>query len=401
MVYKMDANEYEKVSYRQVGKLPRGSLVRGVVDKTKGPASRGQSSTAVIKPSIPSKYETKLNKGPREADGFGSQGIRFKPSRDENPGAGKYHNPESSSLLWNPQQNKGSANFKGYGGFVSKTNRFTNRKDLESAQEPGPGSNGTHSLTWSTNNYNKAETTSNFSRPRRYRDDPPVDLLKIPGPGAYGVERLNRAINLKSSAARCAFRSKSSRLRKGSVDQMEMPAPGAYNVAEATQFLEQIGKVQGESAWGKDRSKRGMEAILSAGGENPGPGAYSNMSNSEIVARTEPVPIGGIRVLDFGERRKLSRANKNGKSFGGVGHDRFGQPVLKKTIGSEPPGPGSYHRMREREVKLVSSSWGLSKSKRGITAIAGTTRKPPGPAFYKPAPSSKKSFMLNAASRWV
>ena len=395
-------DEYEKVSYRQVGRLPQGSLVRGVVDKNDGPAAIARAAKKrKEKPSIPSKYETVLHKGPREADGFGSQGIRFRAHGNANPGAGKYHNPDSSSMLWNPEMNKGTANTKGYGGLVSKTRRFNSRNELESAQEPGPGAHNAGAVWASRDDFNKAPVTSNFARPRRYRDDPPVDLLKMPGPGAYGVEKLNRALNLNGSAARCAFRSNSSRLRKDPIDQMSMPAPGEYNVSDAANFREKFGAVKGESAWGKDKSKRGMEAMLAMGSENPGPGAYLATTALEIKARGEPVPVGGIRVLSFSERRKLARANKNGKSFGGAGHDRFGKPYLKKTIDDDPPGPGSYYRIRNREVKLVSSSWGLSKSKRGIEAQLGGSKRPPGPAFYKPSTTSRKSFMLNAGSRWV
>ena len=393
------SDEYEKISYRQVGKLPGGKIAKGVIDRTKGPA--GQKTDKKYKSSIPSKFETVLHKGPREADGFGSQNIRFKAHGNENPGVGKYHNPRSSSMLWNPEENKGTSNFKGYGGLVSKTNRFSKRTELEASQEPGPGSHNSVGVWASRRDFNAAGVTANYAKPRRYRDDPPIDLKMVPGPGMYPTQNMNRAINTKRSVGRSSFRSTSSRLRKENLDVMSQPAPGDYDVRMATKKLNSYGSLPGQSAWGKDRAPRGMDAILKLGAQGPGPGAYSSITKKEIQARTDPLPTGGIRVLDFTERRKLARANKNGKSFGGTGHDRFGKPYMKKTIDDDPPGPGSYYRMTERGRALVSSSWGLSKSKRGIEAQLGGTRRPPGPAFYKPAKAMKKSFMLNAGRRWV
>ena len=138
-----------------------------------------QKTDKKYKSSIPSKFETVLHKGPREADGFGSQDIRFKAHGNENPGVGKYHNPRSSSMLWNPEENKGTSNFKGYGGLVSKTNRFSKRTELEASQEPGPGSHNSVGVWASRRDFNAAGVTANYAKPRRYRDDPPIDL-KIP-----------------------------------------------------------------------------------------------------------------------------------------------------------------------------------------------------------------------------
>ena len=63
-------DEYEKISYRQAGRLPNGKIAKGVIDRSKGPG--GQKIDKKSKSSIPSKFETVLHKGPREADGFGS-----------------------------------------------------------------------------------------------------------------------------------------------------------------------------------------------------------------------------------------------------------------------------------------------------------------------------------------
>ena len=67
-------DEYQKISYRQAGRLPQGKIAKGVIDKTKGPAAQTDKKA---KSSIPSKFETVLQKA-READGFGSQILGLK-----------------------------------------------------------------------------------------------------------------------------------------------------------------------------------------------------------------------------------------------------------------------------------------------------------------------------------
>ena len=56
------SDEYQKISYRQAGRLPQGKIAKGVIDKTKGPAAQTDKKA---KSSIPSKFETVLHKGPR------------------------------------------------------------------------------------------------------------------------------------------------------------------------------------------------------------------------------------------------------------------------------------------------------------------------------------------------
>ena len=33
-------DEYEKISYRQLGRLPNGKIAKGVIDRTKGPGGQ-------------------------------------------------------------------------------------------------------------------------------------------------------------------------------------------------------------------------------------------------------------------------------------------------------------------------------------------------------------------------
>ena len=68
-------DEYQKISYRQAGRLPQGKIAKGVIDKTKGPAAQTDKKA---KSSIPSKFETVLHKGPREADGLARKILGLK-----------------------------------------------------------------------------------------------------------------------------------------------------------------------------------------------------------------------------------------------------------------------------------------------------------------------------------
>ena len=82
------SDEYEKISYRQVGKLPGGKIAR-VIDRTKGPT--GQKTDKKYKSSIPSKFETVLHKDPRKQMDLVLKILGLK-HMNENPGVGKYHN---------------------------------------------------------------------------------------------------------------------------------------------------------------------------------------------------------------------------------------------------------------------------------------------------------------------
>ena len=103
------------------------------------------------------------------------------------------------------------------------------------------------------------------------------------------------------------------------------------------------------------------------------------------------------------QRRLVSDSKRDGLHFGSLGSDRFGQPYARKTTQDPNPGPGAYGNITEdtRPRALASSSAFLSETKRGIAGVLGGSRKPPGPAFYRPRQKMKKSFLLNASRKWV
>jgi hypothetical protein len=79
--------------------------------------------------------------------------------------------------------------------------------------------------------------------------------------------------------------------------------------------------------------------------------------------------------------------------------DRFGQPVEKKSEHFVVPGPGTYAQAHRVHKTQASTSSFVSASERnfGDPPVKGQ----PGPAYYNPMLPAKKSFHLNANSRWL
>ena len=362
------------------------------------------------KASIPSRFETVLHHGATEADGFGSASQRFRYSDNDAPGPGAYgKHSQASTFVWNPEL-KGSISKKGYGGLVSKTNRFSNRAMLEAANMPGPGGSSKRppkSMLFSRSDFSRGTVSANFAKPRRYRDEPVLDDNRMPGPGSYATPELGGG-----AVAGCAagFRSKTNRFKYELGVAFVGPGPGAHDVNSAMRFKAAQGASAGPHSSFTSKSQRGRQMILSKG--IPGPGAYHSGVSAEEAARRKQAlegllakaPVGGLRVLGQDQRRLISEQKRDGLHFGSLGSDRFGQPYARKTTQDPNPGPGAYgnHTMDARPRALASSSAFLSETKRGIDAqLGGGGGKPPGPAFYRPRHKMKKSFMLNAARKWV
>ena len=413
-------DESSKVSYRQVGRTARGRLSKGPAGRAhsrrsgKVGADEGSTSSMVMreraKASIPSRFETVLHHGPTESDGFGSASQRFRYSDNATPGPGQYgKHSQASTFLWNSDL-KGSISKKGYGGLVSKTNRFSNRAMLEAAIMPGPGGSRKappKSLLFSRSDFSRGAVSANFAKPRRYRDEPVIDDNRMPGPGSYATPNL-----ASGPVAGCAsgFRSKTNRFKYELGVAFVGPGPGAHDLERAIKFKSAQGRSKGPHSSFTSKSKRGKQMILSKG--IPGPGQYHRGRSTEEVAKSKQAlnalmskaPVGGIRVLGHDQRRLISEQKRDGLHFGSLGSDRFGQPYARKTTQDPVPGPGAYgdHTVDTRPKALASSSAFMSETKRGIEAQLGTGGgKPPGPAFYRPRHNMKKSFMLNAARKWV
>ena len=182
------------ISYRQVGGREESSKYVNRKKRTgrvRREASKDSSSSGthnVNRASIPSKFETVLHFGPREANAFGNRCKRF--GHDSVLGAttvgpGQYWNKPT---LVKSMETCGSVSKKGYGvGFISKTKRFSNRKELESSTNPGPGDYA-WSPSFSTRvDFSKAKSSSIFAQNKSHGAF--GNLHKTPGPGAYNVNK--------------------------------------------------------------------------------------------------------------------------------------------------------------------------------------------------------------------
>ena len=94
-------------------------------------------------------------------------------------------------------------------------------------------------------------------------------------------------------------------------------------------------------------------------------------------------------------------AHRRMPQFFDSNHDRFGN-----VVGGAPgaagrfsvPGPGAYWKEEESKTAVISGSVFMSGTLRGANANRDVV---PGPAYYSPEQDAKKSFHLNARSRWV
>lgn len=376
-----------RISYRQVGKLTGGRVVRGAPPAIKS-FMTGQSEAPVAfpsmkprpkrsHPSIPSKFETTLHVGQRERDAFGGRTVRFQPPDNELPGPGNYH--KMSSFVKDPETCPSVSKLGYGGGFVSKTKRFSDTAELNAAAMPAPGSYTTPDFIRSkaAHDYNRAKTSANFARPRKFRDSKMIDFRPAPGPGEYEQRSFTAPTTkrkyTRSTDMSSTFKSASKRDSYLSRDN-GVPAPGAYDTPEAP-------SVPGGTIL-KSIPDR-LKALYPAAHMGvPGPGSYKSRAPGLEVRVKEP-----DRASSF---------------FSNTQHDRYGRPYVRKVTTGDTPGPGAYTADVTAEAPRLTaaSATFLSASDRGADPFRKAVR-PPGPAFYKPEPVGRKSFLLNAAQRWV
>lgn len=373
-------------SYRQVGTRAGGSLAKGPPPAIQEviapqpmqsyPAMRPRVKRAV--PSIPSKFDTTLHVGQRERDAFGTRTNRFDPSSNDLPGPGNYH--RATSFI----RTADSVSKLGYGvGFVSKSKRFAaqDRSHMQSTLDPGPGAYNADPLRLRKANFSRAKTTGVFAKPRRYRDDAHIDMQPTPGPGDYNptLRKVATAPPMFKPQGRqsSTFESKTKRdsyIARASV----APAPGHYKY-DTSSFARARRRGRGGAVFRSTEPKLSKLYPATSRGI-PGPGAYMK----------DRLP----------KQTGVKEAHKPSSMFSNQQCDRFGIPFERKTVDDDVPGPGAY-APTIKTVPRVSASSHVFLSNVNRLGTKSKAVKPPGPAFYKPAPISKKSFLLNASRRWV
>ena len=387
-------------SYRQKGSEIRGALYRG---------STSHAFTKKTIGSIPSKFETVLYPQANiEKKGFGSNSFRFLSCVSENPGPGSYINPtniENSSF----RVTSNSFSKKGFGnGFVSETERFK-IDNYHSYQVPGPGSYREPQIIMKikdvdgnsmepgaiSEKYKNKKSSVFIEHKEKRRKEKKISLL---GPGSYQISK--DILNPKGNHYKALFAKGGPRFLYGRLLCFS-PGPGHYETdmdgirraLSQTSFNEQ-GTSSFKLGSGSKRVKVNLydpfENVEKEEKRGPGPGQYSE-DQYDIL------------------KRSLSGYHKKSSMF--ADHeilDRFGNPrkELKMPLKKITPGPGHYHQEKIRMKKGEDAD----KIKTGAACVFNsdvnrgtcTSKKGPGPAFYKlRSILGKNSKNINPAREWL
>ncbi|OMJ72170.1 hypothetical protein SteCoe_29434 [Stentor coeruleus] len=293
--------------------------------------------------SIPTKDEQLLQNSTSNK-GFGCSANRFKSKTTRSPGPGYYEDPE----ILNPSLSK-----KGYGGLTNSAARFKKYQYLNSI--PGPGSYENQPISSQGFTISNGKTKSL----KKTQD--------LPAPGQY-----NPLLPSSSTQSTSMFKSKSKRLE---IPNKISPAPWQYTPSYT---LTRNSSSALSSAFKLSvNAKRQQTNLYDPHGtinENitPGPADYNIQTNYDL--------------------------NRPSSMFVNNEQDRFGKSINPKIINNSP-GPGQYIKpetVLKSKTKLAAF---MSKSERKWFT---TDRKPPGPAFYKPAyQPKKKCFHLKPENIWV
>jgi hypothetical protein len=326
--------------------------------------------------------------------------------------------------------------------------------------------------------HNRAATTAAFAQTRHFRDERSAPPSSAPGPGSYTPGAAALVAAAEHAGAGAVFRSGTARL--ASRPALDGPAPGAYDTLPPGVPV--------------NRARHAMSAPFRSGVSRlaplapadvlaaPGPGAYEGArahaargvaqrddEDESLALSLLPLPLTCVPLLAampttvvfffllldclpyfFLFRDPLPPAglihlsNPNDgrplSMFANEGLDRFGRPVMRRTVAEEAPGPGSYSVGAELGAG-GGGGGGPKKGRPGTSVFKSTAKRGetggaalPGPgacvvaraaavmwtllaaamqwrdglappprraAFYKPEPLGKKSFLLNAGRRFL
>ena len=328
--------------------------------------------------SIPSKFETTLYSGNKERDGFGSRAHRFVESENDLPGPGTYE--DEARIKDDKVYSK-----KGLGvGFVSRTKRESGWRGSSSA--PGPGTYGQNSSFMDevqrSNRFNKSGSTSTF-KPSSMRSVTVADE-PLPGPGQYSLQRQfdPPRVAQNGETTNGVFRSQTKRSQFSGSGAS--PAPGQYDPQVRGRFDATVPMaafrsnvpLPGQARQQRMTREQQLGVVPHVLTTNPGPGEYMQPGSS-FSAGTH--------------RRSPMFCDSNLDRFGAVTGQRHAEPLTT-------PGPGAYIQDAPRDKAVISGSVFMSGSTRGGEKGGVPV---PGPAYYSPAPNSRKSYHLNARNRWM
>eukprot|EP01006_Ploeotia_vitrea_P009617 TRINITY_DN23152_c0_g1_i1.p1 TRINITY_DN23152_c0_g1~~TRINITY_DN23152_c0_g1_i1.p1 ORF type:complete len:412 (+),score=30.04 TRINITY_DN23152_c0_g1_i1:40-1275(+) len=381
--------------------------------------------------SIPSKFETVLNTGLRERDGFSRRTNRFDDPENDLPGPGAYNNGAQTLV----KDTAGAFTSKrGTGGFASTQKRFF-EEPRPLFITPGPGNYQANTAPTVTSSKSAA-----FAKPHTNTRRVAVDLPN-PGPGEYYDDKKYgmRATN-KNMGASSVFKSSTGRdgFQKGKQAQdadytdavlkhKSIAAQAAPILAVGTadgagrQYYQPATSAVFKSSTARDGTRLANQGQLDPKNLPPCPGvpvkaAGSKNKGLEVTGASATQPRTTANLLIDGINGTLgATAKKDAKPsavFAPTTLDRFGKSTVKYTQQTvETPGPGYYNSGGKGVNKklLISSSWAMSGVGR-FEKPGAEKWKTPGPAFYTGSTGAgqmagnvggKPSYHLNSKQLWV
>ncbi|KNC55001.1 uncharacterized protein AMSG_12335 [Thecamonas trahens ATCC 50062] len=327
----------------------------------KGPTRTGYDRTRDgAAASIPSKYETLLLDGAREADGFNSRSLRFAELATDGPPTLAY---SAHASLESASPSIGA---KGYtGGFVSRTRRF-GRDFSGRTLAPGPGAYDVDGAARRLAAKRGSPASAAFA-PRLAvlrTDELRARRSPQPGPGAYSVDLPEPRYKKKTSAA--FSRPVGQRLTPSG---FEVPGPGAYKP---------------EAPHQAPRKPLPSAAFASATTRSPAtaaPSAAASLSTAGALQSASPPPPGPGSYDPYPEDTAAAR-DARAHAVRLVGSHALAAPVAK-------PVPGSSlkpHFLHDTRVRYSSPAAAAAAARAGVT---------PGPGEYEIGDIGKVSKYFN------
>ncbi|CEL96578.1 unnamed protein product [Vitrella brassicaformis CCMP3155] len=362
---------------------------------------------------------------------------------DENPGPGAYTSVGSSTSP-SVQLERETFNRKGFGGLISKSDRFSQSMTRPKAG-PGPGQYDPLQSSRSSEAHSRVPGASSSFRHRSSGNPKTLFKAPQPGPGSYDISHRPDAPAEGRGLGGCNFRSRSERTLR--MRHTEGPAPDYYDIPRAFPMREPPPRGKASSAKRKarlDSSPKTDRAPSPPTAKTPSPGSspvsrsplrerphpsYAPRGQHKVMSTNREFPIAGefstltapdgefvreIRGAVGGDGARLPGPGaydtresykwaewKPSFSTRGLAAFQHGKAHLPRKKTQHLPGPGAYSPRQETvEAWARGGVVSVFQSQSGRTDFVH--RAAPGPAFYEPRNvSTLKSFHLNLQRRWV
>ncbi|GIL70734.1 hypothetical protein Vretimale_3833 [Volvox reticuliferus] len=375
----------------------------------KGPVTAPLKSVPGYKPvsSIPAKFETILYTGPREKKGFSVESRRFVEPDNDHPGPGSYN----AQALQLDRPRPESIGKKGLGPMASQSRRFSDRVFYTG---PGPTDYRKPGTAIEDKSFSKAAVTSAFQE-KGTSSLVPLDRASHLGPGTYegaGITRKGAKVDyLSKPGATSAFKNSTGH-ELILLGNLEAPASTSYDLGDPWVQASSRGGGSvrgGTSSFGTGAGRGGasvgsmaatLDSLLfgtpsNAAGKpdtGPGPGSYELQDYSSIRAMLSRQANRPSPVFLTADSSPPKQQNRQVLVSAG---DKVAHDYLKPShapLHSLNPGKGVSAPFRSRsaghEEVIDQHAYSISSNA-------------PGPAYYQPPTTIRKSFHKNAKQQYM